>query len=191
MEEKTEKSEPPGATPKLIPLQFLIPKKPENDHFYYNGYSHLIPRMFLKVHHELDECCQLWNQFSPKKTLFQLWDFRLAWYQGFGYQPSFYSLYLGKEIKAVLPLWFNKIEKRFEWFGGTWPEDNIFFLVEEKYLPLLLKVVPSPIQLNAINSDVVNLDKLNYFEIYCQFKDDYPKYILQIANLKSMDDYLS
>lgn len=188
MEEKSEKSEPPEATAKLIPLQILIPKKPENRHFYYNGFSNLIPRMYLKVHHDLDDCLKLWNQFSPKNSLFQLWDFRLAWYQGFGYKPFFYSLHLGNQVKAVLPLWFNETEKRYEWFGGTWPEDNLFFVTEDKYLPLLLKISPSPIHLNAIDKEKNNLIINNQSQF--QFKDDYPKYILNIENLKTMDDYL-
>lgn len=188
MQTKSENSEPPEETTKLLSLQFLIPKKPENKHFYYNGFSNLIPRLYLKIDSNIDSCEKLWNEFSPKNSLFQLWDFRLAWYQGFRYKPFFYSLYLDNKLKAVLPLWYNSLEKRYEWFGGTWPEDNLFFLSEKKYLPLLLKISPSPIYLNAIDIDSFNpiINYKNFFNL----RDDYPKYILDTKNLKTMDDYL-
>lgn len=186
-----EKAEPPSTTLNLIPLQTLIPKKPENRVFYFNGFSQLISRLHLKVVRDINDCRSIWNQFSPQKTLFQLWDFRLAWYQGFKHQPFFYCLYLGNEVKGVLPLWFNKNEKRFEWFGGTWPEDNIFFVSDKKYLPLLLKIAPSSIYLNAIDPESINISVLKNYRDVFKFKNDYPKYVLFIDKFRSIDEYLA
>lgn len=185
MDELTDSAEPPPLLSNKIPLQLLIPKKPENKFFYSNGLSSYINKMYLRVIHDLDTCYNLWNIFSLNKSIFHLWDFRLSWYQGFGYKPFFYTLYLGEEPLALLPLWYNQKEKRYEWFGGTWPEDNYFFVKDEKFIYFLLKIAPSPINLNAIDAS-----KKFDNEVLKQFTDDEPKYVLDLKKNNTLDDYL-
>lgn len=180
--EKNEITEPPSAHLKEFSLPSLFSKTAENDWLWKNGFSKLVSQLKLKIHFDLDRCAFLWNQFSPDDSLFNLWEFRLAWQQGFGYQPYFYTLYLGQKPVGLLPLWFNKREKRYEWFGGTWPEDNHFFVTDEKFIPLLIKILPRPIFLNAIIGDNLSQDVLK------ELKNDSPKYVLETRGKKNIEE---
>lgn len=182
--EKNETAEPPGQRIKEFPLISLFPKTTQNYWLWENGFSEIAPQLKLIIHSDLDDCQYLWEKFSPDDSIFNLWEFRLAWHQGFGYQPFFYTLYLDTKPVAVLPLWFNNKEKRYEWFGGTWPEDNHFFVSDEKYIPLLLKLAPPPVFLNAIVNDQLGIKVLKELE------DDSPKYILQLKGKKDIEEIL-
>lgn len=183
--EKNEKSEPPGAKILEFSLLSLFPKKTKNYWMWDNGFSRIAYKLKVKIHTHLDQCQSLWEEFSSNSSLFNLWEFRLAWYQGYRYQPFFYTLYLGKKPVALLPLWFNENEKRYEWFGGTWPEDNYFFVSEEKYIPLLLTIAPFPLHLNAISPEGFNSD--NFVN---QLQADEPKFILNLKGIKNINQYL-
>ncbi len=171
--------------PGFLPLLQLIPKNSDNRYFYENGLSKLIPRLKLKVHSEIEDCFYLWDKFSPKKTVFDLWDFRYSWYEGYGYKPYFYTLYEGKKPLAILPLWFDSDKKRYEWFGSNWMEDNIFLTVDEHFIDLLFAVLPVPIHLNALQAQSV---QHNLFSHNLQ-KDD-PKNIKDLSPFKSIDEFL-
>ena len=169
-----------------IPLLTFIPKTKENRFFYENGLARFIGKIFVKTHHQIDECRLLWEKFSSNQSIFNLWEFRYAWYLGFNYQPFFYTLYLGKKPLAVLPLWFNHRENRYEWFGGTWPEDNHFFVEDEKFIPFLFKIAPRPILLNAIIPKKYKINGLFNF-----LKEDTPKYVLKIKEEKDVETLIS
>lgn len=179
-----EQSEPPGK--RIFPLPALIPNTPKNKVFYQNGLSKIIPRLTLKVHSEIEKCSELWEMFSPNDSLYQLWSFRKSWYEGYHYKPFFYTLYYGKKVMGTLPLWFNTDEKKYEWFGGYWPEDNVFFVKNQEHIPLLLKVAPKPISINAILPEKISID-----EDKIQLVEDEPKYVLKIDDVLNMDDLLT
>jgi len=46
----------------------------------------------FRVETNLEKCRLLWNEFSPNESLFDLWDFRLAFWRGYQYQPYFITL---------------------------------------------------------------------------------------------------
>lgn len=171
---------------KNIPLLQIIPKNFENRYFYANGLSKLIPRLTLKVHSEVEECFYLWDKFSTKKTLFDTWDFRFAWYEGYEYKLYFYTLYEGKNPMAVLPLWFNIKDKEFQWFGSNWMEDNTFFVEDEHFIDLLYAILPSPVELNALVKD----GNFNNRLIKKELEEDDPKNIKELRNSKTIDDLL-
>ncbi|QQG43941.1 MAG: hypothetical protein HYW86_03685 [Candidatus Roizmanbacteria bacterium] len=178
-------TEPPGNVIS-IPLLHYIPKNQENNYFYRNGLSKLIPRLTVKVHSNIEECFTLWEEFSPKKSLFDLWDFRFAWYQGYGYQPYFYTLYERQKPLGVLPLWYSKHRKKYLWFGSDWMEDNTFFVKDEKLIDVLFEIAPNPLLLNAIE---VNSD-WSKKKIFNQLKYDDPKNLKDISQVNSMDELL-
>jgi hypothetical protein len=175
-------SEPYGETRK-IPITFFIPKINENRFFYENGLAKFIDKLVVKVYSNLEICHQLWEQFSPNQSLFQLWEFRYSWYLGYRYQPFFYTIQLNNQPLAVLPLCFNEDKKEFQWFGGWWPEDNLFFVKDEKFIPLLFKIAPKPLLLTGI----LPFDNLKNYQL---LEDEY-KYISDISRIKTFDDYLS
>ncbi len=172
--------EPPG----FFSLPQLIPNTSENRYFYKNGLSKLIPRLKLKVHSEIEDCFYLWDIFSPKQSLFDLWDFRYSWYEGYKYKPLFYTIYENKKPLAVLPLWFNLTKKRYEWFGSNWMEDNTFFVRDDHLIDLLYAVMPAPIHINAIISKNYLKNKL----IFSQLKQDEPKNVKNISQMHSLAD---
>lgn len=171
-----------------VPLLQIIPKTPENRHLYQNGTSKLIPRLKLKVHSEIEECFYLWEKFSPKKTLFDLWDFNYSWADGLNNKPYFYTLYEGKKPLGVLPLSYDHEDKRFEWFGCEWLENHSFFVEDEKCIDLLLTVAPSPLYLNSIAkySGVGNLTK---FGTVTDDPDD--RNVKDISNISSIEEFMA
>lgn len=180
-EENSLDFEPPGTTQK-IPLTYLIPPTKENYLFYKNGLSKYLDKLVVKVYSNIEVCQQLWEQFSPNQSLFQLWEFRYAWYLGYQYQPFFYTIQLNNQPLAVLPLWFDKLKKQYQWFGGYWPEDNVFFVKDEKFILFLLKIAPAPLLLSSILPSK-NLGAL-------PFVNDEEKYVQQIDQFKKIDDFL-
>lgn len=180
--------EPPGLR-KTISLLQLLPQTSRNRYFYENGLAKFIPRLTLKVHSDLEECFLLWEKFSPKKSLFDLWDFRYAWYLGYKHKPYFYTVYEGKKPVALLPLCWSYDEKnrrRFEWFGTDWMEDNSFFAQDPHLIDFLYAVVPSPVHLNTIQ----DANELKGKLIYSHLKKDDPKYEKVISSFTTIEDFL-
>ncbi len=168
-----------------VPLPYFIPKTKENHYFYKNGLSHIIPRLKVKVHSDIENCYELWEKFSPNQTLFDLWDLRYSWYRGYNFKPYFYTVYEKRTPIAVLPLWFDEDEKRYEWFGSWWFEDNKLFAKEDKYIDLLIALAPTPIYLNAIEPGTF-LQREKFIEL----DSDEPKNIKDLSGMKSIDDLL-
>lgn len=169
-----------------VPLLHFIPKNKENFFFYRNGLSSLIPRLTVKVYTSEEECFELWEKFSYKKTLFQEWDFRYAWYKGYGSKLYFYTVSLGDETVGVLPLWYNEKSQSFEWFGSDWMEDNELMVKQNKVKDILFKIAPSPIHLNSIPYEL-DLEKRNIFN---ELELDDPKSYKRIKEFKTIDDWL-
>jgi hypothetical protein len=141
---------------------------------------------------DFSHCFELWQEFSQNKSLFDTWNFRLAFYNGYKYKPYFLLLKNGVEKLALLPLWYedanwdNKDKKRYTWFGSDWQEEVRFFAKKPDYIPTLLSLAPSPLYLNAIAEDSINPIKEKV-----RFEKDEPKYILNLEGMKSHEDYLA
>jgi CelD/BcsL family acetyltransferase involved in cellulose biosynthesis len=140
---------------------------------------------------DIKECEKLWREFSPNLTLFDTWEFRLAFYAAYKYKPYFLVLKKNGENLALLPLWYednnfyDKNLKRYTWFGSDWQEENKFWAKNIDYIPLLLSLAPTPLYLNAISKDSV--DKL---KDKIEFKEDEPKYVLNLKGFENHEDYL-
>lgn len=173
-----------------IPLDILIPKNSANSYFYQNGLSRVIPRLTLKVNSDIETCYELWTQFSNNETFFDLWDVRYAWFKGYEIDPLFYTLYEGDKPLTVLPIWHDPIEKRYEWFGSWWMEDNRIFTRDERFFDLVFEVAPKPIFLNSIKLPHKNNND-NYNRYLGLLQADDPKNIKDINSFKSPDDYLA
>ncbi len=153
------------------------------------------PASFLKnlkyeIITEISECQKLWEEFSPKESLFDLWDFRLVFYQAYQKtrEPYFVLLKKGEKKIGLLPLWYESDRKKYFWFGGWWHEDNKFFLKEPLFAPVLLSLSPKPVYLNGIAPSM--LDYLIINEEFKKFQPEDPKYVLDLSEIKSFDDYL-
>lgn len=191
-------SEPPGKTQlkpskideviseSQLPLLHYIPRTAENHFFYQNGLSKLIPRLTVQVFSDLSSCFSLWEEFSPNKSLFDLWDFRLAWYEGYGYKPYFYTIFERKRPLAVLPLWYSDYRNKYMWFGSDWMEDNTFFVRDEKLVDVLFEIAPNPLLLNAVEVD----NSWNKKKLYPLLKADDPKNLKSLNGISSIHELL-
>jgi len=138
-----------------------------------------------KIITDINYCFELWQEFSPQKTLFDTWEFRFAFYKGYKYNPHFLLLKNKFENLALLPLWYDIDQKRYTWFGSDWQEEVRFFAKDPDYIPILLSAAPSPLFLNAIGQDSIEPIR---GEI--KFEKDYPKYILDLEGFENHEDYL-
>ena len=98
--------------------------------------------MEFKICKDIDECSKLWNLFSPNKKLFDVWDFRLCFYDSRDNKPYFIVGYEGKSPVGIVPLQFTKSKSQYNYFGGWFPERNSFFLKDKAKLAEFLEQCP-------------------------------------------------
>ena len=139
--------------------------------------------LLFKVETDLQKCQKLWEKFSPNQSLFDLWDLRLAFWRGYHCEPYFITLTFQDDIISVLPLWFDTEDQQYTWFGGSWPDENIFFTKTPATLPLLLKLIPGKVRLFCIRNQEGIITKQGFLE------PDEEKYVLDIKNFQSLDDF--
>jgi len=160
--------------------------KQQQRYYSANGHSSLVKSLQIEVFSQIDECQKLWKEFSLGTTLFDAWDFRLAFWEGYHHTPYFLVLKNGLDNLALLPLWYEKDKKKYTWFGSAWQEENKFFAENPLMIPILLAVCPSPVILNAISAELPL-----WAEKVIRLKPDDPKYILKLEAVKSAEDYLT
>jgi len=150
-----------------------------------NGDSPLAKTLRIKIISDLNSCLKLWNRFSYRKTLFDTWEFRLAFYKAYKYKPYFLLLKNQSKELALLPLWYEDEKEKYFWFGSDWQEEVRFFSTNPNYVPLLLFLAPSPLFLNAISEDSARSLKGKV-----KLEEDEPKYVLNLKGFRSHEDYL-
>lgn len=195
------KYSPSSILPSPYPVR-LLEQTPWNSFFKSNGYGELSQKLNLQIVSDIHKAEELWKLFSPNKSVFDLWDVRKAWYEGYKYQPYFITIIRNSkrndDLLGMLPLWFNP-EKTLEdacgntdfqhyvWFGSNWPEDNRFFVKDNEVIPLLLLAAPKPLELACISprQEYKFLEKFDGFT----FEED-KKYFLDLSKMHTLDDYL-
>lgn len=140
----------------------------------------------VKVISDVRECGELWNRFSPKKSVFDEWDFRKSFVEGFKYELFFLHVD-DKDGKGLLPLWHNTDEKQYEFVGGDWPEDNTIFASSSAAVQKLISAAPTPLVLNALlkNNMTDALSSLGDLK-----QDDDLKYVLSTEGIETFDQLL-
>ena len=134
---------------------------------------------------DINRCFELWQEFSPKKTLFDTWEFRFAFHKAYQFKPYFILIKNQLENLALLPLEYDEDEKHYVWFGSSWQEENKFFSKNPLFVPFLLATAPKPLFLNAID-----FNSANSLGQFIDFQPDSPKYILDLENIKTVEDFL-
>lgn len=150
-----------------------------------NRYSPVFKGLRIEIVSDIEGCFNLWNEFSPKKSLFDTWEFRFAFYLGYKHKPYFILLKNLNENIGLLPLWYERDERKYFWFGSSWQEENTFFVKKPLLVPLLLNICPAPVLLNAIK--VSNISAMKEF---VDLKFDDSKYILNLSDIKTSEDFL-
>ncbi len=132
--------------------------------------------MELKIYKNINECGRLWEKFSPNRRLFDMWNFRLCFYDKRNAQPYFIA---GKErgkVVGVIPLSFVKNTNQYTYFGGWFPERNSFFLRDKTKLAELLEQCP-------YNTLIEGIDPVE--NGYCNFLDDEYTYFIHLSKYHS------
>ena len=139
----------------------------------------------IKIVSTLKKCEKLWHEFSPKRTLSDTWEFRLAFQKAYKFKPYFMVLKKAAQNVALLPLCYDQEDKRYIWFGTNWQEEVDFFADSPESVKILLEASPKPLILDALSPSAIALDK----KIEGLGEDD-PKYILDLPGFFHHEDYL-
>lgn len=184
-----EEEKPPPVSDQLKPFYpYWIKESPEPQikKFYTkNGHLKLIKSLKVQIVSDIKSAHELWKEFSPNRTLFDTWEFRLAFYNAYKYTPHFIVLKTDTVHQAVLPLWHEEDMNRYVFFGSVWQEENNFFVKDPIFSPLLLSISPSPLYLNALSADTISKPA-----DFVDFTSDDPKFILDLTTISSVDDFL-
>ncbi|MEK7172370.1 MAG: GNAT family N-acetyltransferase [Patescibacteria group bacterium] len=146
---------------------------------------------------DIKKCELLWKEFSPKQSLFDLWDFCLDLCMAYDHDPYFIVLEEDNKNVGILPLCYIKDKKCYFWFGGWWQEGISFWIKKIDYIPVLLSSCPYRTFFKSISiNDEKAVEKIKGFvstrpQPKTDFGIDDEKYVLDISETKSFNDYLS
>lgn len=176
-----DENKPPGLS--YLYSSFLNPSllQPYSDNFTLLKIKE--QNIFVRIETDLETCHQLFEEFSPKKTLFELWGFRYAFYLGYKHQPIFMIFEKNQQPVGLLPLWYEKDKDELRWFGSWWQEGNRFWFKDKSLIPIACSLFPTKILLNALYISPRSAQKLGFLE-------DDPKYILDLTKYPSIDAFL-
>lgn len=173
----------------------ILAEPPWKSFLQHNGYVNLSRKVNLKVYSSMTDIKNIWENFAPQSSVFDLWDVRKCFWDAYHYEPYFLTLTKESEILACLPLWFNADPKdnepsdaqKYVWFGSNWPEDNKFFVKNPEFIPLILMAAPKSLELACIKI----LPEYDFLLDFPGFgKEEENKYYLDLNNIHSLDDYL-
>lgn len=188
-------------TAKLLTYpESLLDKPPWQEFLHHNGYPKIAQTLKLKVFTDIEDSQVLWQMFSPNVSVFDLWDVRFSFYQGYKFTPYFLTIFRQKQnqtdILGVLPLWLTKPDDnripdcpagKYVWFGSNWPEDNVFFTKDPEIIPLLLAASPKPLDLLCLNPK----NEYNFLLSFPGFaREKEKKFFLDLKDIHSLDDFL-
>ncbi len=139
--------------------------------------------MEFKICQDIAECKKLWNEFSPNKRLFDVWDFRMCFYDSGDNEPYFIAGWDGKGVVGLIPLSFSKSKNRYEYFGGWFTaERNLFFLKDKVMLPIFLQQCPHNTLIEGIDSGegkyfTLDEDEYTYYLDLEKYNNDFEEYL--------------
>ncbi|HAZ28997.1 MAG TPA: hypothetical protein DCY48_04470 [Candidatus Magasanikbacteria bacterium] len=137
----------------------------------------------LRIAQSKETCETLWKQFSPKRIVYDDWDFRHCFFEQ---NNCDYFFIVGEENGVpfgVLPLERNKKTGLVDFFGGPFMEGNRVFADPRfaSHIPDFYARVPAPFALTSIEGDIPpGADHTPY--VY--------RYFLDIHDMTGYMDYL-
>ena len=141
-------------------------------------------KITFKVETNLQKCHELWDFFSPRKYIYDDWDFRYCFYKYFNYQLHFITAYFAQEPVALLPLEFDNEHGYLEFMAGPFMEYNRVFVKPgfEYLVPELYLKVDNAARLEQISKEGGLLNN---------FVFDIKTYLLDLRGLNSLAEYLN
>lgn len=135
----------------------------------------------FKIVTDEKECRELWEYFSPKRILWDLWDFRFCFHAD-NFRFNFIVGFDGKNKMGILPLVFDNNERYYTYFGEEFPEQNRFLLKDKKNIGLFLEQCPENTYIIYISSEEAK---------YYKFEPNGKRYFLGLAKYgNSFENYL-
>jgi hypothetical protein len=107
--------------------------------------------MIFKQFDKIEDCKRLWEKYSPKESLWEVWDFNWCFYDS-----RFNKLYfiVGIEDKkelGLLPLMWDQEKGCYGFFGGDYPERRRFFIKDKLKIVEFVRSVKGKICLEYID----------------------------------------
>jgi len=139
--------------------------------------------MQIKIIENLVEAEKLWKLFVSPSSWYNQWKLRKIFYdiKEIG-QLRFYLATDGEQPVGLLPLQISKIDRKIEFFGGRFFEDNQVWAKDESTKKFLYQALEGKIFLDSIMPIDQDLDS--------RITLGDPKFILPIHEYQSIEDYL-
>jgi len=141
--------------------------------------------MEIKCLTTLDEAKRLWNELTPRESIYDLWDFRECFYRHDPHPLRFYTVYEDGQPVALMPLQDNKDWGGLEFFAEEPTEENRIF-----FRPGYGALVPRLFEAAAKDGDLKCYDLSGDLEFITALPLEDYKYVLPLDGLKNFDDYL-
>lgn len=102
---------------------------------------------------DIRECERLWDKFSPKQSVWDLWDMAYSFHKGYKAKPLFVLRLDDKKEIGILHLQQEegKEEEWFDFFGGNYPERRTFYIKDKKLIKDFLDQAPEGTSLDYID----------------------------------------
>ena len=140
--------------------------------------------MDFKICKNIDECEALWKSFSPDERLFDVWDYRICFFDMDEQELHFIVGYDNGKVEGFIPLVFVKSKNQYIYLGGWFTaEKNSFYMKDKARLARLLEQCPN-------NTLLEGLDPAE--RSYYDFQDDEYTHYLDLSRYNhSFENYLS
>lgn len=131
---------------------------------------------------DFEQAKQLWSQFSPSLSLYDLWDFRYIFYKHKKGSVYFIVRYENDIPVGLLPLQKNAEGNYLEFFGGSYMENNqIFIQPGQKFsVAEFYNFITVPARLEYIIGNDPVTQALSVMD---------EKYFLTCSKLSTLEDY--
>ncbi len=143
-----------------------------------------MPHYQIQIVGDPAEAQRLWRLLSPRRTIYDEWDFRWAFFRHHpGHELHFITAFSGGDPVALLPLQRNPTAL-LEFMGGDFMEDNRVFLkpAHTDAVPRLFGSLTSKATLRSI------IDDGDPF--LSRLPPDYPKYSYDIRGFGTLDPFI-
>lgn len=140
-------------------------------------------KLEIEIIDDINQGKIIWNKLSPKKSLYDEWNFRFCFYEQKKFPIRFLVGKHQNEIAGLLPLQLNTEKGYLEFFGGEYMDENKVFVRSgfENYTQQFYQAVSEKAFFNNLNGDD---------DFIKQHPIDHYMYILPLDNIKNHKDYI-
>lgn len=133
----------------------------------------------MKIIKDLQECKKLWDKYSPKETLWDETEFVFSLYDSEIQEPHFIETEYG-----LIPLEYNKLFKKFYFFGSPFPEARKLWFDKSKLMHIY-ELLPNQTTLFDIKHTEISEEHSSLIQ-----EEDH-RYFLDLEKTKTLEQYLS